>query len=353
MAVSLPKLPAKAAYIYLDNAGRRNAMSLGVLRDMRAQLERQLTSPATGRLLLLPPFRPGMLDRLGGDSSTASSSSSSPPADDYAWLTSAAEWRRQRGGLPSVLVLRSSAGPVFSSGHDLRELAAPSTTTAQRREAFEACASVMSLLRRSPAPVVCAVPHGLATAAGFQLALSCDVAVARAATRFQLPGMGIGLPCTSPVTAVSRRVPLPLAYRMFATAEAVRADQLGGAVDVVDEDEGRQGEGEGNVEDRFEARVAHLVETLVSLPAQPQAMGKWAFWTQAGIRGDEDHCQDLGGDAEVTTTGVPGRRTGQGGDGYEDAARWAAGVMALHARGDDAREGMRAFLSKGKPEWKT
>lgn len=42
-----------------------------------------------------------------------------------------------------------------------------------------------------------------------------------------------------------------------------------------------------------------------------------------------------------------------GGDGMEDAARWAGEVMAKNARLDDAKEGFSAFLEKRKPVWKT
>ena len=63
------------------------------------------------------------------------------------------------------------------------------------------------------------------------------------------------------------------------------------------------------------------------MAAQQQAVGKWSYWTQLGIRGDE------------------------GGDGYEAAAQWAGRVMALHARSEDAKEGIGAFFGKRDPVW--
>ena len=317
-----PRLPARAAYIHLDNAARRNALSLAVLRDLLSQLTRHLTSPKTGRLLTLPPFQPHLLAAMGKGGGRRGGGEQDAR---YRWLIDAREWREQRRGLPDVLVLRSE-GPVFSSGHDLAEVARL-TTHAERRVLFDACADVMALIRRSPAVVVCAV-QGLATAAGCQLALSCDVAVARAGTPFQLPGMSIGLPCTSPATAVARRVPPALAYRMFATAEPVRADQLGGAVDVVHSE---------SVDD-WEARVHEVVARLVALPGQPQALGKWAFWTQARV-GTKN---DAGVDVDVAVD-----------DEYAEAARWAAEAMALHAESADAQEGIASFLGKRPPGWST
>jgi len=170
----LAGLPAGAAHLFLNNASRRNALSLTVLRDLSAQLKKHLTSPSTGRLLTLPRFRPGLLKEL--------ESARGAKHARFRWLCDESEWRRERNGLARVLVL-SSHGPVFSSGHDLREVSAMSSE--ERKVLFNTCAEVMSLIRQSPVPVVCAV-QGLATAAGFQLAMACDITIARASTEFQL-----------------------------------------------------------------------------------------------------------------------------------------------------------------------
>ncbi|KAF6839167.1 enoyl-CoA hydratase/isomerase [Colletotrichum musicola] len=319
--MQIPKLPAKAAYLHLRNPGRRNALSLEILEDLRSQLLGHLTSPASGRRLTLPAFKPSMLRDL-----EAASDDSSRPTE-HSWLVDADAWAKERAGLPNVIVLRSE-GPVFSSGHDLKELA--SLSRGEVKRTFALCAELMSLIRRSPAPVVCPV-QGLATAAGMQLALSADHTIALSTTRFQLPGAGIGLPCTSPSTAVSRRLPPGQAYRMLLTAEAVAARELRGAVDVVEEPEHAESTDTAAV--AFESRVKEVVERLSGAAGQPAALGKWAYWTQLGIRGDAE------GES--------------GGDGYEEAVGWAGRVMALHARSVNAREGIAAFTEKRKPEWKT
>ncbi|KAK0614727.1 ClpP/crotonase-like domain-containing protein [Immersiella caudata] len=298
--MSLPKLPAGAAYLFLNNASRRNALSLEVLQDLSSQLKRHFTSPKSKELLTLPPFYHKHLKRL-------------QEAKEYRWLFDPSEWRNECRNMPSVLVLRSQ-GPVFSSGHDLKEVSEMSE--AERKELFKTCAEVMSLIRSSPAVVVGAV-QGLATAAGFQLAMTCDVTIARASTEFQLPGMSIGLPCTSPSTAASRRIPVGLAYRMYATAQRVRADELGGAIDVVKSSE----------EDAFERRVAETVSQLVGMPGQPQALGKWAFWSQSGMA-------------------ASGKL-----DGFTRATTWSSDAMVMHAGNSEAAEGMSAFLEKRKPKW--
>jgi enoyl-CoA hydratase/carnithine racemase len=307
-----PKLPVRAAYLTLNNARRRNALSLTVLRDLRDQLHSFNTSPKDGKLRLLPPFKPEILKAL----ELAHVGQDAEAAQEYGWLLEASEWQAHREGLPNVLVLRSD-GPVFCSGHDLGELR--QLPHNEVKETFALCAEVMSMIKRSPAPVIGFI-QGLATAAGCQLALTTDLPIACSNTQFRLPGASLGLPCTSPSTAVARKLGNAFTYRMLALAEPITADQLpNGAVETVSDPT------------TLESRVAAMVEQLASNTAgQPQALGKWAYWTQVGMNGREG-----------------------GGDGYEDAVSWTGRVMALHARAADAREGMNAFFEKRPPSWKT
>ena len=109
---------------------------------------------------------------------------------------------------------------------------------------------------------------------------------------------------------------------MLALADPVRADQLPGrAVEVVPDEEA------------LERRVADTVSQLAEKTAgQPQALGKWGYWTQLGLSGAS---------------------SGSGSDGYEDAVAWTGRLMALHARSADAQEGINAFFEKRQPIWKT
>ena len=312
--MSWAKLPARAAYLVLNNPKRRNALSLAVLRDLRDQLYQFNTSPKDGRLRILPPFQPNVLRKL----EAAREKSDATANGEFGWLVDASQWKEAREGLPNVLVLRSE-GPVFSAGHDLGELR--QLPHHEVKETFAICAEVMSLIRRSPAPIIGFI-QGLATAAGCQLALATDLPIACASTQFRLPGASMGLPCTSPSTAASRRLGNAFTYRMLALAEPIRADQLpGGAVEVVTD------------EAALEKRVSEMVDQLANrTAAQPQALGKWAYWTQVGINGQGE---------------------GAGGDGYEDAVEFTGRAMTLHAKAADAKEGMNAFFEKRKPEWKT
>lgn len=338
--MAFPKLPAKAAYITINNPTSRNALSLSVLQDLRRQLHSHMTSPRTGKLLTLPPFRHQFLDlhkqqflnphklkskpnsilATGPDKDGDGDTVTTKP---YAWLADPDSWNRDCEGLPSVLVLRTE-GPVFSAGHDLHGLR--SNSPMQTNQALNLFAEVISLIRHSPAPVVCPV-QGLAAGAGFQLAMAADLPIALADAEFQLPGALLGLPCTGPAAAVSRRLPPGLAYRLFATGERVTAGELGaGVLDVVPVPE--HAESTDTAARALEDRVAAVVQRLAGgeTAGQPQAFGKWAYWAQLGIRS---------------------------GDGYEPAAKWAGKVMATNLQGEEAREGIAAWEEKRKPQWKT
>ena len=71
-------------------------------------------------------------------------------------------------------------------------------------------------------PVIAAV-EGVATAAGCQLVASCDLAVAGDQARFALPGVSIGLFCSTPLVAVGRAISRKHAMEMALTGELYSA----------------------------------------------------------------------------------------------------------------------------------
>jgi enoyl-CoA hydratase/carnithine racemase len=130
---------------------------------------------------------------------------------------------------PAVrVVVIGGAGPAFCAGHDLRELRA-NPGQAAYDALFAQCARLMTRIVRLPKPVIARV-HGVATAAGCQLVASCDLAVAAETARFATPGVNIGLFCSTPMVALSRAVPRKVAMEMLLTGDlldAARARDIG------------------------------------------------------------------------------------------------------------------------------
>ena len=71
-------------------------------------------------------------------------------------------------------------------------------------------------------PVIAKV-HGAAYAAGCQLAASCDLAYSTTTATFATPGVNIGLFCSTPMVAVSRKVTRKIMMKMLLTGEPINA----------------------------------------------------------------------------------------------------------------------------------
>ncbi|MEW6639913.1 MAG: enoyl-CoA hydratase [Pseudomonadota bacterium] len=210
-------------------------------------------------------------------------------------------------------VVIAANGPVFSSGHDLKELTARRSDADRGRAYFatimNACSAMMQAVVRLPKPVVAAV-QGLATAAGCQLVASCDLAVASERASFATPGVDIGLFCSTPMVALSRNVPRKHAMHMLLTGEpvtAARARELGLVNDVVAA--GTERDAAIALARRVAAKSAHTVK-----------IGKEAFYRQIEMP-------------------------------LADAYRFAAEVMTENMLARDAEEGINAFIEKRTPTW--
>lgn len=104
--------------------------------------------------------------------------------------------RRQR-----VIVL-SSNGPVWSAGHNLKELS-PDKSYEERKGVFDKCHELINCIINSPLPIIAKV-DGLAAAAGLQLVASCDITVCSDKSTFSTPGSSFGIFCSTPGIAISR-----------------------------------------------------------------------------------------------------------------------------------------------------
>jgi enoyl-CoA hydratase/carnithine racemase len=206
------------------------------------------------------------------------------------------------------VVVLAAKGPVFSSGHDLKEMTGCSEP--QYRELFTVCSRVMFQFRRMPQPVIARV-QGLATAAGCQLVATCDLAVAATEASFATPGVKIGLFCTTPMVPLVRAIPAKPALEMLLTGKPIsaqRALELGLVNRVVPAPE-------------LDAAVQEYVDAIRASSPLTIALGKAAFYDQLAT--DE-----------------------------ETAYTRAIEVMTDNAVRHDAQEGICAFLQKRPPEWR-
>ena len=124
---------------------------------------------------------------------------------------------------PSVrVVVLTGAGPAFCAGHDLKEIRAESFDRTYSEKLFAECTKVMLAIIHLPKPVIAQI-NGVATAAGCQLVASCDLAVAAEDARFATPGVNIGLFCSTPMVALSRNVGRKAAMHMLLTGDLIDA----------------------------------------------------------------------------------------------------------------------------------
>ena len=210
-------------------------------------------------------------------------------------------------------VVIAAEGPAFSAGHDLKEIKAHRADedggTAYFEKLMRRCSELMQAVGNSPKPVIAAV-EGIATAAGAQLVAACDLAWAGEAARFALPGVDIGLFCSTPLVAVGRAVSRKAALELALTGTPIsarRAEAIGLVNRVAPA-------GEALNEAQAVARgIAQRSRAVV-------ALGKRTFQSQ------------------IETS-------------VADAYRIAADAMVENLALPDAAEGINAFLSKRRPQW--
>lgn len=174
-----------------------------------------------------------------------------------------------------VLVIRAE-GKAFCAGHDLREIQAARQSPDQGAAAFQAlfdlCAGVMQKLAALPKPVIAQV-QGIATAAGCQLAATCDMVVAADTARFGVNGVTIGLFCSTPIVALSRKIAPSAAFELAATGDFLSADRAHslGLVNRVTPVES------------LSAETMALARSLAQKLPAALAIGKSAFVAQSGL----------------------------------------------------------------------
>lgn len=208
-----------------------------------------------------------------------------------------------------VIVL-AAEGRGFCAGHDLKEMRAHAQDKAWSRRLFDDCSRMMLALTEQPQPVIARV-HGIATAAGCQLVSMCDLAVAADTARFALPGVNIGVFCSTPAVGVARNIGRKRAMEMLLTGELFDAHTAcsWGLVNRVVPMEA------------LDDAIRKYTDTIVARSAATVRLGKAAFYAQ--IDRSLHAAYDLASEA-----------------------------MACNLQLDDATEGMDAFLHKRPPQWR-
>lgn len=206
-------------------------------------------------------------------------------------------------------VVLAAAGRGFSAGHDLKEMRAHTGDDAWQRRLFGECSRMMMALTQLPQPVIARV-HGIATAAGCQLVSMCDLAVAADTATFGLPGVNIGVFCSTPAVGVARNVGRKRAMELLLTGQPIDAATalswglVNRVVPAAD----------------LDAEIQKFTSIIVARSAAAIQVGKSTFYQQV--------------DSPLPSA-------------YEAASD----AMARNLLLEDAAEGMDAFIGKRAPQW--
>jgi enoyl-CoA hydratase/carnithine racemase len=205
-------------------------------------------------------------------------------------------------------IVLAGNGPVFCSGHDFADVV--DADLSEVRALLVTCTELMTLIQQVPQPVVARV-HGLATAAGCQLVASTDLAVASEDAGFAAPGGKGGWFCHTPMVAIARNVGRKRAAELALSGDIIDAPTAldWGLVNQV------------VPAAQLDSAVQDLLERVTRGSAESKGIGKQALYAQI----DLDQAK---------------------------AYAYAVEVMAATSQLPDAREGMRAFLEKRKPQWR-
>ncbi len=207
-------------------------------------------------------------------------------------------------------IILAAGGKGFCAGHDLEEMRAHTGDKTWQRRLFDDCSRMMLAITEMPQPVIARV-HGIATAAGCQLAATCDLAIAAETATFATPGVKIGLFCTTPMVALTRAVGRKRALEMLLTGVAIdaRTAMEWGLVNRV------------VPASQLDEAVQLLAEQIAAASPLTVAIGKQAFYAQIDLD-------------------------------QPKAYAYAKEVMSMNALAADAQEGMCAFVEKRQPKWK-
>ena len=207
------------------------------------------------------------------------------------------------------VIILEGGGKGFSAGHNLKELKTFKKKS-EYKKLFNLCSDLMLEIVEGRKPVIAKV-HCSAFAAGCQLAASCDLVFSTKDALFATPGVNIGLFCSTPMVAVSRKINRKPMMKMLLTGEPIKANY---AKEI------------GLINDYFSKsklniEVLKVAKKIASKSNLTIKIGKQAFYKQLEMP-------------------------------LHKAYAYTSKMMTLNMMAMDAREGVSAFLEKRKPKWK-
>jgi len=207
------------------------------------------------------------------------------------------------------VIIIEGAGKGFSAGHNLKEVNGLKKR-AKYQKLFNLCSKLMLQIVEGKKPVIAKV-HGAAFAAGCQLVASCDLAYSTNDAIFATPGVNIGLFCSTPMVAISRKVNRKRMMKMLLTGGSIKANyakEIGLINDCF-------------TKSKLNSEVLKIAKTIASKSNFTIKIGKQTFYKQLEM---------------------PLRK----------AYAYTSKMMTKNMMAMDAKEGISAFLEKRKPKWK-
>ena len=206
------------------------------------------------------------------------------------------------------VVVIKGAGKGFCAGHDLQEMKVNNNETFLENF-FAQCCVLMQAIVNLPQPVIAQV-HGTAAAAGCQLVASCDLAFADDNATFATPGVNIGLFCSTPMVAVSRKINRKKMMEMLLLGDKIDSKT---AVE------------HGLINRRVPGKllneaVSQVANKIASKSPLTLKIGKEAFYKQLEMP-------------------------------LSEAYEYTSKVMIQNMQARDAEEGISAFIEKRLPVW--
>ena len=207
------------------------------------------------------------------------------------------------------VIIVEGSGKGFSAGHNLKEVNGLKKKK-KYQKLFNLCSKLMLQIVEGKKPVIAKV-HGAAFAAGCQLVASCDLAYSTNDAIFATPGVNIGLFCSTPMVAMSRKVNRKIMMKMLLTGDPIKAKY---AKEI------------GLINDYFtkpqlDKKVLKIAKVIASKSNLTIKIGKQTFYKQLEMP-------------------------------LKKAYVYTSKMMAKNMMAMDAKEGISAFLEKRIPKWK-